>query len=359
MRQTTDDRRTARADAGRGRADRVPDRVVAALVDRGLVQPDRAGEAHEVVTSALSGPTAADTPLRRRLAEVAGYVGGALVVAAAVVFLSEQWASLSTTGRVSTLAVIGVVLFGAALVVLRTGGAEGETDSGVRRRLASALTSGSAATLGFGAGVLVDAQARDLSNLPLLVGSVVALAVAVGGYLLAHSALGQLAMAVGAVSALSAVVDSAASMFEGSLGLSELPFAFTLAALGIVWLALAERHVFWERNVGLSTGCVLVLYGAQYPVLTSVTPWVGYLMTAVLAAAGVWLYVRSRALPYLVTAVAAITLVVPEALLNWTEGSLGTAGMLLATGVTLLVASLLGLRLRQEIGGPAGPGATV
>ena len=50
--------------------------------------------------------------------------------------------------------------------------------------------------------------------------------------------------------------------------------------------------------------------------------------------------------------VAAITLVVPEALLDWTDGSLGTAGMLLATGVTLLVASLLGLRLRQEVGTP-------
>ncbi len=330
------------------------DEVVAALVGTGLVEAARAGEAQQVVGAALAGPSAAETPLRRRLAEVAGYVGGALVVAAAVVFLADRWSALSTTGRVSTLAAIGVVLFGAALTVLRTGGAERETDSGVRRRLASALTSGSAAALGFGAGVLVDAHTRPSSNLPWLLASVVVLAVAAAGYLLAHSALGQLVLAAGAVSAVSAVV----AMTEVSGRFSEIPFAVGFAALGVVWLVLAERHVFWEPYVGLATGCALFLYGAQYPVMDGTTPWVGYLVTAVAAAAGVWLYVRSRALPYLVTAVAAITLVVPEALLDWTEGSLGTAGMLLATGLTLLLASLLGLRLRQEVGGPAGPGAT-
>jgi hypothetical protein len=349
MRQPTDRRRPSGTTAGHARTGE----VVAALVSSGLVDRGRAAEAQDVVSSALSGPSVTETPLRRRLAEVAGYVGGALVVAAAVVFLAEQWAALSTTGRVSTLAAIGVVLFGAALVVLRTGGAEGDTDSGVRRRLASALTSGSAAALGFGAGVLVDAQAQeDLA--PWLVGSVVTLGVSAAGYLLARSALGQLAMAVGAVSAVSAAI----AMTEVSGELSELPSAFGFAALGVVWLVLAERHVFWERSVGLAAGCVLVLYGAQYPVVDSTTPWVGYVMTALAAAAGVWLYVRSRALPYLVTAVVAITLVVPEALLDWTDGSLGTAGMLLATGLTLLVAGLLGLRLRREVGGPAGPGAT-
>jgi len=350
MPKSTDRRRPSGTTAGPARTDE----VVAALVSSGLVASARAAEAQEVVGSALSGPPATETPLRRRLAEVAGYVGGALVVAAAVIFLTEQWATLSTTGRVSTLAAIGVVLFGAALVVLRTGGAERETDSGVRRRLASALTSGAAVAIGFGAGVLVDAPTRDFSNLPWLVGALVALAVAAGGYLIAHSALGQLTIAAGAVAAVTAAI----AMTEVSGRFSEMPFAFGFAALGVVWVVLAERHVWWERYVGLATGCALVLLGAQYPVIDSNAPWVGYLMTAAVAVVGVWLYVRSRALPYLVTAVAAITLVVPEALQGWTEGSLGPVAVLLATGLTLLVASLLGLRLRQEVGGPAGPGAT-
>ena len=126
MAHSTDRRRGRGADAGDSRTDE----VVASLVRHGLVDPERVDEAHALVSSALSGPTAADTPLRRRLAEVAGYVGGALVVAAAVIFLTEEWATLSTTGRVSTLAVIGLVLFGSAVVVLRTGGG----DSGADRR---------------------------------------------------------------------------------------------------------------------------------------------------------------------------------------------------------------------------------
>ena len=345
MRQSTDPRRVGGSDTGRSRTDE----VVAALVSNGLVDPERAAEAQAVVGSALAGPTASETPLRRRLAEVAGYVGGALVIAAVVVFLSQEWGSLSTTGRVSTLAAIGVVLFGAALLVLRAGGPD-TGDAGVRRRLASALTSGSAFAVGFGAGVLVDASAERFSTVPWLVGSVVALAVAALGYLLAHSALGQLAIGAAAVSAVSAAIGLADQP-------SELVFAFAFAALGVVWLVLAERGVWWERYVGLAGGSALVLFGAQYPVIDSATPWVGYLMTATVAVLGVWLYVRSRALPYLVAAVAAITLVVPEALLDWTNGSLGSVGVLLATGLTLLVASLLGLRLRQEIGGAAGPGA--
>ena len=63
---------------------------------------------------------------------------------------------------------------------------------------------------------------------------------------------------------------------------------------------------------------------------------------------GFAVYVAKRAWPYLLAGVAGVTLAVPEALLDWTEGSLGTAGVLLVAGVTLLGASLLGLRLHGE-----------
>jgi hypothetical protein len=53
--------------------------------------------------------------------------------------------------------------------------------------------------------------------------------------------------------------------------------------------------------------------------------------------------------PYLAVGVIGVTLAVPEALLDWTEGSVGAAGVLLVSGATLLAASLLGLRLRREV----------
>jgi len=49
----------------------------------------------------------------------------------------------------------------------------------------------------------------------------------------------------------------------------------------------------------------------------------------------------------LATGILAVVLVVPEALNDWTRGSLGSASALLVAGVALL-ASALGLRLHHE-----------
>jgi hypothetical protein len=41
--------------------------------------------------------------------------------------------------------------------------------------------------------------------------------------------------------------------------------------------------------------------------------------------------------------------VVPEAVHDWTDGSVSSAGSLLLAGLTLLAASAIGLRLRHEV----------
>ena len=76
-----------------------------------------------------------------------------------------------------------------------------------------------------------------------------------------------------------------------------------------------------------------------------------YVATAVVGAVSFWVYVVTRAWPYLAAGVVGVTLAVPEALSDWFDGALGAAGVLLATGVTLLLAALAGLRLRQEVTG--------
>jgi hypothetical protein len=45
-----------------------------------------------------------------------------------------------------------------------------------------------------------------------------------------------------------------------------------------------------------------------------------------------------------------MTLVVPEALHDWTNGVRVPRGSLLIAGLTLLAASAIGLRLRREVG---------
>lgn len=352
--------------AAHATGERRADTVVSRLVGRGLVDPDRVEEAREVVRAALDDRTAAPAPLRRRLAEVAGYIGGSLVVAAAVVFLAEEWAGLSTGARTATLGAIAVVLFGAAVTVTLAGRrtvseAEAEPvpdqapERGVRRRLAGALGTGGAFAAAFAVAVLVEDRAPGLSSATWFAGGLALGVTAAGAYLLAPTALGQAGIATGAALAL----DSGLDTFLGSA--DEAHFGVATLVLGAVWLGLTEHGLWWERSAGLTIGCVLLLLGAQLPVFGADHASLGYALTAAVALVTVVVYTRTRAVPYLVTAVAALTIVVPEALLDWTQGSLGPVGALLATGITLLVASLLGLRLRREIGHERGadPGAAV
>lgn len=328
--------------------------MVASLVDNDLLEPRHAAHAHRLVEAALDERQPAQqpgpTPLRGRLAEVAGYVGGSLVVAAAAVFVAEQWAGFSVAGRVATLAAIASVLLGSAVAVVLTARRplrERAEDDGVRRRLASALACGGAVASEFAVWVLVDDIEQQVSSMPWFAGGVVLAAVAVGGYLLAPSALGQVVVAVGAGQALGSGLDLLVPSGD------EVSVALALVALGVAWLALAERDVWGERTYGLVIGCLFLLLGGQIPVLTDNGP-LGYLLTGAVAVATVALYVRTRAIPYLGAAVAALTLAVPEALLDWTDGSLGPVGVLFVSGVTLLVAGLLGLRLRREVGEEQG-----
>jgi MFS family permease len=325
-------------------------RVVDALVDRGLVSPELHDEAVDVVEHALSAHVVEPTSLRRRLAELAGYVGGALVVAAGALFVADQWMDLTVGQQVGLLAGIAVVLFGAGVAVGLIGGGFAALRADVqpvRRRLASVLFTGGAVAGAATVTVwLIDVIERrgtemDEGTWIGVGGSLTLIVLALVGYLLAHSLLGQAAVAVGFAYAVPFTLDSLAEIEALPLGLGYL-------AVGLAWLALAERRVWREVVPGRIIGAVFVVVGAQIPV-TSDLAWVGYLLTLLVAVAGFAMYVVRRAWPYLAVGVVGVTLAVPEALLDWTEGSLGTAGVLLVAGVTLLGASLLGLRLRQEV----------
>jgi hypothetical protein len=176
-----------------------------------------------------------------------------------------------------------------------------------------------------------------------MAGSLTLIVLAGVGYLLAPTLLGQLAVAVGAAYAIPFTLDS---LTTGDV--QQIPLGLAFLGLGLVWLVLAERGVWLELLAGRIIGSVFAVVGAQIPI-GSDQAWLGYLVTLLVAVAGFVMYVRLRAWPYLAVGVVGVTLAVPEALLDWTEGSLGTAGVLLVAGVTLLGASLLGLRLRQEV----------
>lgn len=323
-------------------------RVVTALVAAGLVDPARSAEAESVVSGTVSGtPTASST--RSGLAEIAGYVGGALVLAAVGLFLAQEWSALSDTAQVLTLTLIALLLLGAGVLVSRVGSGYAELRAGsddVRRRLTSALLTGGSLAAALAAGVQATVQGGD-SSWPGLVGGLTMLVLAGGGYVYAPSALGQLAAAGAAIT----TIVSGLGVVDAEGGSALWPGLLVLG-LGLGWVALTESGRFHEPVLARAVGTAMAVVGAQLPLLDGDLHNVAYGLTTLVALLGFAGYLRTPSWPYLVGGVAGITLVVPEAVIDWTEGSLGLAGGVLVAGLALLGASLAGFRLRRAAAEP-------
>jgi hypothetical protein len=297
----------------------------------------RLGAASQV---SLRGTTS--SPARGgRLAEIAGYLGGALLLGAAALFLNSGWDDLSEASRVVILAGLTVLLLIAGGSVALTSGQPvrelGNQVDSVRRRLVSVLWTFAAAsaTVATGLGVGVEGW-------KLVAASAVGLLVAVITYSLVPSVVGQLALWVGSIALVAGLVE------RMGVDYGTTPYAVALVALGGAWVAMGLAGTVRDREVALATGAGIALFGAQLPVYSD-QQWVAYVLTAGVALAGYIGYLSTRSWSVLAAGVVATTLVVPEALYDWTDGSVSAAGSLLVAGLTLLAASAAGLRLRHEV----------
>jgi hypothetical protein len=329
------------------------DRVVDALLAEHLLAPDSRSRAVEVVGAALGQPTPvpSTTPARGlpKLVEVVAYLGGALVLAAVLLFLAQEWDSLGFGSQVALLAVATVVLGVAGLVSANVPAGAQLLDPAydVRRRLAGSLLAGAAVTAGSLAGLVVDHADRTTTfDWETLTGGAVMFAVAALGYLRAKTAVGVLVLMGSLLAVVLTVSDRVDDVFTGLTDGDGS--GLLLVATGVVWLVVSELGWFREGVVARVLGVGVVLVGAQVPVIDGTHESLGYLLTAACVVAGVVMYLVRQSWPYLALAVVGVTLVVPEAISDWTEGSLGVVGGVLVTGVTLLLASFAGYRLRAE-----------
>ncbi len=321
-----------------------PDHVVDALVDARLLDPALRDRARDVVAAALRQPGARPSASgMSSLVEVVAYLGAALVLAAGGLFGLTFWGDLSFGAQVTLLAVAGLALAAGGVGVVVAG-----TGHDGRRRLAGTLLTGAAlATAGL-VGLVVDRAGgtpdwRDPGlDVTTLSAALAGLLVVVVGYRLAPTALGLL----GAGVAITTVATTLVGPVPEDLAAPAVALALMVVALG--WLALAERGVFDEPVLARVLGAGLALAAAQAPVFDSDWSWLAYLLTAGVVVAGMLAYVARHAWPYLAVAVVAVTVVVPEAVTDWTDGGLGAVGAVLLTGVTLLLASLLGAWLRAR-----------
>jgi MFS family permease len=331
---------------------RVDERVVDALIGARLVDPSDRAQSLVVVGGVLDSATLADQDEPRtrslpQLVEVVAYLGGALVLAAGALFLFQQWGELDFGPRVAVLAVATVVLLVAGAVAAQVpeeGPALRDRANDVRRRLAGSLLTFGALGAAFLVGHVVDhAMTVEFPEVywPAVAGAVIGVVVGAIGYRVAPTAVGLVGTIGGAVTATMTLIDGV-DRYEGDAA------GVALFLLGALWLGFTEMRWFHQPTIARSLGATVALVGAQVPVMDGTHSWLGYGLTLVVAVAGIALYLGKMAWPYLAAAVIAVTLVVPEAISEWTDGSLGEVGGVLVAGITLLLASFAGYRIRAE-----------
>jgi hypothetical protein len=320
-------------------------RVVEALRVEGLLAPGSEGSARAVVARALGEkPAAAPAPGMPRLVEVVAYLGAALVLAAGFLFVLRSWDDLGDVGQVSFLVAVALVLGVAGAVTVPGRGTDG---SDLRRRLSGTLLTGSSLAAGTAAGVALEVfsdRRYDDIYWPAVLGGVVVVAGSALAYRFSSTAVGLVAMVAGALD----VGTNLGSGLAPSGDDEAIGVAVALFSIGVVWVLLTELGVFDQLTIARTLGVTVAVFGAQVMSFTGDRSWIGYLMSVVVVGVGVWLYLTRQDWPYLAGAVVAVTLVVPEAVSDWTDNSLGAVGGVLVAGVTLLAASFAAYRLRKE-----------
>jgi hypothetical protein len=281
-------------------------------------------------------------PLASVLAEVGGYVGATFVGAAAVAVAGPQWDSLALGGQLALLLVPAVLMLLAAVGVAAAAPGpwtplEASPAHGPRRRLVSALVL-VAAGLGAGAAALVagdDAEPATAAVTGLLVTGV--------AYAACRTALLHLGVAFSAMSAVYGVVDLAGWSFAaGGAG---------VVVLGVAWALAALAGVLAERVLGLVVGAGLAFLGGENIVLDGPDA-AGYAVLAAVALAGLGGYLALREVALLAAGALALAVVVPQAAIDYTDGALGAAGALLVCGLSIVAASVVGLRVRKAAPAP-------
>ena len=311
------------------------------LVSSGVLNAEQAA----AVLAAVWPPQPAGAARVHWVVELAGYIGGGLIIGGVALVLSDRWSVLTVTGKTSILA--GCALALAIAGVWIAGGPDGVRrlstgPSTPRRRVVGALLALVSLPTAFAVAAAEPGSGLDT------VGAVVGLIVSVSALSLVSTPIGVLVTGGMSVAAVTMVLDE----LEGDSNF--LVIGVTVLVLGALWIAatLALPRVVAPRWLGLALGGTLAIVGAQLPLTGTFEGW-AYALTALVAVACFVLYQAVRDLVLLIGGVAAVTIVVPEFVNDVSDGALQGAVIMLIAGATLIVASGIGLWLRRERPGTA------
>ncbi len=281
------------------------------------------------------------------LPEVGGYVGGAFVFAAALVLLGPRWDTIPRALQITLLAIPAALLIAAALVIALTapdGWAPraGAVPAARRRVVAVLLVVG--AVLGAGAAaVIAGPDAADRAAFPT------AAALLLGAYTFCRTIVTHLALLLSSVLTVATWIAWAAHQLA-EIENPSVAIGVGLTLLGLGWLIASVTGLLDERAVGVIAACAVIFAAAQILANggeSTAAAAAGYLLLVLLAVGGLLGYVRTRMVGLLVVGVAALATVVPQAVLDFTNGAIGAGGALLLVGLSIIGASVLGFRLRH------------
>lgn len=331
-----------------------------AQVLQGLVQDGTLTEAQaHAVLSALApdrpapqAAAAASRPPRRwgsRLAEIGGYLGAALVAAAAAIVVGQQWDAIGQGGQLALMSALVLVFGGSALILIRLHGATwalGSATDSVWRRLSSTLLTLAAGALAVAVLVAMlppetESGTDDAVGRSLVVAAVGAIVVLGVARWMAPSAFADVALFVATI----ALVGGFWLDVEPS-GLGPVAISFCLLgvgwALASTWASLASVPTLGAA-IGLAFGVFSTTIGGDS---ATMNPLLG-----VMVLVGIGVYAMRPTWPYLAAAmVSTVGLTI-----SLFGAALGPAFALLAAGVVLMVfaGGILYLQRRRGAERPA------
>lgn len=269
--------------------------------------------------------------LAGRIAEIGAYLGAALVTAACVVVVAQQWADMPYGTRVAVMTGTTVTLLVAAVavIVLTRGGSWDELRNGatLRRLCGTLFVVGALASFGTALVVLLSGEAQaseERTSVAIVVAGLTASLVLVVARWRADTPLVEL----GLFGASMAVTAGAMQLW-----LTDQPAAiqWTLLAVGLAW-ALIGTFTGLLRYVTLVTSLGLALALLSSATVTD-DSWSQRLALGTLILVTLTVYLTRPRWPYITTAAtAAVVLTV-----TWVGEAIGAAIALLAAGVVVLV----------------------
>jgi hypothetical protein len=299
------------------------DRTLEKLIDEGKISPALADEIRQGFYAQDLTSVSEKDSRRSILAEIGGYLGGAFTTIAAAILLNSQWDRLTKAGQVAIFALTALLL---ALLAVRLNYLKD-----AQRRVAGLLFPASALATIAAIGTIFGNDGPY--SLAFLVGTLVALF----GYLRVQTPIGHVSLYI----AIFATLVAANEQVIGSR--SDFPILISWLVLASIWLWLTVRLTLQEDFWGYTLAMGTYFISAQYLQINDLH-LLSYLVSALAAALGIWLYLQTRKWPLLIGALLIATVGVGTFIVETFNGALGAALALLVGGLILIGGSLWAFR---------------